>query len=280
MNGIDVSHHQGTIKWPLTGVDFAIIRSSHGKHETDRCFEANYAGARKAGIPIGAYHYFYYGNKAAFDAELQNFLEHLKGKHFELPVFLDFEEEGKEYDPPLGAIDRVTLTNWAIEAFGKIRAAGLRPGLYANAYWMRKKLDMYAIPKDVCIWCADINGAIDYTGRVDIHQYDFHGTIPGISGNGVDLDRSLCSDDFLLGRVAPGWSVSRVLKLAKPMQKGSDVKALQTALADAGYPCGKADGILGPKTAAMIRAYQSANGLAIDGKAGKNTVTALGGVWK
>lgn len=128
MNGIDVSHHQGTIKWPMTGVDFAIIRSSHGKHETDRCFEANYAGARKAGIPIGAYHYFYYGNKKAFDEEVQNFLNHLKGKHFELPVFLDFEEEGKEYDPPLGAIDRVTLTNWAIEAFEKIRAAGYRPG--------------------------------------------------------------------------------------------------------------------------------------------------------
>jgi len=202
MNGIDVSHHQGTIKWPMTGVDFAIIRSSHGKHETDRCFEANYAGARKAGIPIGVYHYFYYGNKAAFDAEMQNFLEHLRGKHFELPVFLDFEEEGKEYDPPLGAIDRVTLTNWAIEAFEKIRAAGFRPGLYANAYWMRKKLDMYAIPKDVCIWCADTSGPIDYTGPVHIHQFDFYGTVPGITGNGVDLDRSLCSDAFLLGKSA------------------------------------------------------------------------------
>jgi GH25 family lysozyme M1 (1,4-beta-N-acetylmuramidase) len=202
MNGIDVSHHQGKIDWKSVAksVQFAVIRSSHGKHETDRCWEQNYAAARLAGIPIGAYHYFYYGNKKAFDEELQNFLAHLKGKHFDLPVFLDFEEEDKKYDPPLGAVDRVTLTNWAIEAFEKIRAAGLRPGIYANAYWMRKKLDMFAIPKDVCIWCADINGAIDYTGRVDIHQYDFYGKVDGIAGSGVDLDRSLCTDAFLLGK--------------------------------------------------------------------------------
>ena len=212
MNGIDVSHHQGIIDWKSVAksVQFAVIRSSHGKHETDRCFEANYAAARLAGIPIGAYHYFYYGKKEAFDEELQNFLARLKGKHFELPVFLDFEEEGKEYDPPLGAVDRVTLTNWAIEAFEKIRAAGFRPGIYANAYWMRKKLDMYAIPKDVCVWCADINGAIDYTGRVDIHQYDFHGTVPGIAGSGVDLDRSLCDDAFLLGRIVMSGHVQNL----------------------------------------------------------------------
>lgn len=75
------------------------------------------------------------------------------------------------------------------------------------------------------------------------------------------------------------WSASRILKLTSPIQTGEDVKGLQTALATAGYPCGTADGKLGKRTDAAIRAYQSAKGLTVDGKAGRATITALGGTW-
>ncbi len=75
------------------------------------------------------------------------------------------------------------------------------------------------------------------------------------------------------------WRVSRVLKLISPMQQGNDVRDLQSALTDAGYPCGKLDGIFGQKTDAAVRAYQASRGLVVDGKAGRNTITALGGVW-
>jgi|GEM_PF-2948632 len=75
------------------------------------------------------------------------------------------------------------------------------------------------------------------------------------------------------------WSSSRVLKLTSPIQTGVDVKGLQTAITSAGCPCGAIDGRLGKQTDAAIRAYQSAKGLTVDGKAGKQTVTALGGTW-
>lgn len=204
MQGIDVSKWQGKIDWKTVAasgkVDFAILRATHGVTSVDEFFEANYAAARLAGIPIGAYYYPYYGDKGKFFAGLDNFLKHCKGKTFELPLFLDLEEEQKKYNPPLGAVDKKILTDWAIETCEKIRAAGFRPGIYANAYWMRKKIDMSRIPADVCIWCADTSGPIDYTGRVDVHQYDFYGEVPGIAGKGVDLNRSYCSDDYLLGR--------------------------------------------------------------------------------
>lgn len=79
-----------------------------------------------------------------------------------------------------------------------------------------------------------------------------------------------------------GWAVSRVLKIAAPLMRGDDVKALQTALIAAGYHCGAsgADGVFGKYTAYAVRCLQSARGLVVDGKAGRYTVTALGGTWK
>ena len=62
---------------------------------------------------------------------------------------------------------------------------------------------------------------------------------------------------------------------------GSDVKALQTALKNAGYGdyLGTAgvDGIYGSGTEAAVRAYQKDNGLTQDGIAGKNTLGSLYG---
>jgi lysozyme len=61
VQGIDISHHQGKIDWrllPNQGVDFAYIKASEGGDHRDRAFAANWAGARKAGIAHGAYHFF------------------------------------------------------------------------------------------------------------------------------------------------------------------------------------------------------------------------------
>lgn len=78
------------------------------------------------------------------------------------------------------------------------------------------------------------------------------------------------------------WSASRILKKASPLMKGDDVKALQRALIGKGYSCGGsgADGEFGNNTESAVKRFQKSTGLAVDGKAGKNTVTKLGGVWK
>jgi lysozyme len=59
--GIDVSHHQGRIQWPLLkaqGVDFAYIKASEGGDLRDPLYVANLKGAAESGIPRGAYHFF------------------------------------------------------------------------------------------------------------------------------------------------------------------------------------------------------------------------------
>ena len=67
--------------------------------------------------------------------------------------------------------------------------------------------------------------------------------------------------------------------MAQIIRKGSEgeeVKKLQQLLNSEGYSL-DADGIFGEKTAAAVRQYQSANGLAVDGIVGANTWGSLNG---
>lgn len=84
------------------------------------------------------------------------------------------------------------------------------------------------------------------------------------------------------------WAVDRVLKLTNPMMRGEDVEILQKRLLEEGFRMAvvngvtktlTADGIFGAITEGAVKLYQKANKLTIDGKAGRNTITRLGGIW-
>jgi len=82
--------------------------------------------------------------------------------------------------------------------------------------------------------------------------------------------------------VPSGWIVRRLLKFVSPMLCGDDVRELQTRLIARGYACGQsgADGIFGRNTQTAVRAFQGSERLTVDGKAGRQTITALGGEYK
>lgn len=61
----------------------------------------------------------------------------------------------------------------------------------------------------------------------------------------------------------------------KSGSRGEAVRKLQTALTEEGYTLGKIDGIYGVKTVAAVKAFQSDNGLTVDGIAGNTTQTKL-----
>ena len=56
---------------------------------------------------------------------------------------------------------------------------------------------------------------------------------------------------------------------------GSTVKQIQTKLRDWGYYSGSIDGVYGSATETAVRRFQQKNGLAVDGKAGPKTLSAL-----
>lgn len=93
--GIDVSHHQGTIDWaklPAQGVDFAYIKASEGGDHRDSRFAFNWAGAKQAGIARGAYHFFTLCRPGAEQAA--NFIAAVPPDADALPAAVDLEYLG------------------------------------------------------------------------------------------------------------------------------------------------------------------------------------------
>src|SRR5208337_3723546 len=63
VHGVDVSKYQGNVDWQAVkeaGVAFAYIKATEGGDGADPKFLRNWAGAKIAGIPRGAYHFVYW----------------------------------------------------------------------------------------------------------------------------------------------------------------------------------------------------------------------------
>jgi len=68
---------------------------------------------------------------------------------------------------------------------------------------------------------------------------------------------------------------SRIMRLTEPLQAGNDIGRLQLKLRSVGETLTKADKIFGVDTDRAVRAYQSKQGMVVDGIVGKNTLIAL-----
>ena len=127
-----VSVHNGNIDWnkvKADGIEFAILRAGFGRLEKqkDEKFEQNYAEAKAAGIPVGAYWYSYAMSPEEAELEADVFLKVIKGKQFEMPVYFDLEEK-KQFDlgkEKVSAIMRAFLE--------RVESAGYFTGLYGSA---------------------------------------------------------------------------------------------------------------------------------------------------
>ena len=190
--GIDVSTWQGEIDWNQvknSDVKFAILRSSFGSpdpSQVDNQFENNYKGAKAAGIPVGAYHYGYAVSEAEARQEARFFLDTIKGKQFEYPVYYDVEDNGT-----MGTLSRQTLTN-VIKAFcSEVEKAGYYVGVYASLNWLDSKFYPDQLPYDV--WVAQYFTECQYSGQYGMWQYTSSGSVPGIQG-GVDMNE--CYQDY------------------------------------------------------------------------------------
>lgn len=189
--GIDVSYHQGLINWKTVKgeVYFAIIRAGYGRfaYQKDPNFERNYAGAKAAGIPVGAYWYSYALSVKEAREEAQACLQVLKGKRFEYPIYYDIEE-GKQ-----SLLGKAALTE-ICEAFcDTLEKAGYFAGVYASTYWFTNKLDHARLAGRYTIWLADYRAGYNKTLKRDMHQYTSSGHVSGIPW-AVDLD--VCTVDF------------------------------------------------------------------------------------
>lgn len=93
--GIDVSSYQHAIDWQQAArqhISFAYIKATEGATWTDPRFAANWAGARAAGLPHGAYHFYSLCSTGA--AQARHFLHVLPATPGGLPPAVDLELPG------------------------------------------------------------------------------------------------------------------------------------------------------------------------------------------
>lgn len=193
MKGIDVSIWQGIIDWTKVrndGTQFAILKAggSDAGFYKDSTFEGNYLGCKAAGIHVGAY-YFVGRNctsKSDGEADAHRFLDMLKGKQFDMPVYLDFEA------PNAGDVNGNTQA--AIGFCNVMEKAGYYVGIYASDIsGFKEKLHASAL-RQFTWWVARYGDKPVYAvNSLGMWQYSSNGTVNGIKGR-VDMDE--CYVDF------------------------------------------------------------------------------------
>ena len=190
---IDVSRWQGAINWyqvKASGVWGVIIKAggSDDGFYKNPFFEANYNGAKAAGMHVGAYYFVGPACTSAADgaADAKRFIGILKDKVFDLPVYIDFEAPS--------ANNKAGNTQ-AVIGFGDVmEKAGYYCGVYASDLsGFQSRLNKDAL-KRFSWWVARYGSYPVYAAEnCHVWQYTSSGHVGGISGS-VDMD--LCYKDF------------------------------------------------------------------------------------
>lgn len=219
MRGIDVSTYQRNVdykKLRAAGVQFVIIRAGFGDvisypNQKDPMFESHYSAAKSAGLHVGAYWYSYATTVAGAKREAQGFLQTIKGKQFDMPVYIDLEERSQFNT------GRANCSAMVKAFCDTLETANYWAGLYIS----RSPLQSY-ITSDVAnkysLWVAEYASRCN-CGTVDIWQYTSSARYNGYSGN---LDADICYKDYPTAIKAAGKN-----GYPKPAEKTLDTTGMK-----------------------------------------------------
>lgn len=184
IEGIDVSHWQGTIAWDAVaadGIDFAFIRVSHGTSTLDREFARNWPEAERVGVIRGVYQFFSAANDPTAQADL--LVDSIGGALApgDLPPVLDVE--GMSLDGLPAATVIANMRTWIARIRERL---GVTPIIYTAKYFWQDQLgnpDFTEHP----LWAAHYgvtcpDAPTPWTGW-EFWQYTSTGSVAGITGN-------------------------------------------------------------------------------------------------
>ncbi|KIJ70585.1 glycoside hydrolase family 25 protein [Hydnomerulius pinastri MD-312] len=141
--GIDVSSNQGSVNWSSwksKGVTFAYIKATEGVSYVNPDFNAQHAGATKAGMIRGGYH-FARPNDGAGSTQASYFLRHgggWSGDGKTLPGALDIE-----YNPTKGGnecygLGHSSMVSWVKSFSNEYHSkTGRYPIIYTTTDWWK-----------------------------------------------------------------------------------------------------------------------------------------------
>lgn len=243
---IDISSYQKGVdfaKVKASGITGVILRAgytgygaNHTKCKDDQ-FETHYKGAKAAGLNVGAYYYSGAMSQAFAIDEAKYFLALIKGKQFDLPVYMDVEETHSPTN--MTSLGKTKLTSIVSTWCETVEKAGYFVGFYAAKSWCNTYLDMNALSR-YTFWLAHWTSKTDYKGAYAMWQYSASGSVPGISGR-VDMD--YCYKDFpsiIKAAGLNGYQKQEPEKMytltISPLTK-TNVDRITKVLADMGFSC-------------------------------------------
>ncbi|MFN0113920.1 MAG: GH25 family lysozyme [Paracoccaceae bacterium] len=185
VHGIDVSRWQIGIDWPVAranGVNFAFVKATEGGDHANPAFDEAISGARAAGVPAGAYHFWYHCRSGREQARW--FIRNVPRRAGSLPPVLDIE--WTPFSPTCR--DRPPAREVRAEAASFLRTVEAHYGVAAIVYatpdiW--EDAELWKLPGGHEYWLRSVTAhpSERYAGRDwTFWQYSGTGIVPGIPG--------------------------------------------------------------------------------------------------
>ena len=218
--GIDISDAQGVFDWDKAdGVTFAVLKGGGGNNGfyTNKQFQRNYEECVKRGIDVGCYWY----SKALTVAQARQEAEFfytscLKGRQFELPVYMDVEQKD------MLALGKRALTD-IIKAFLNVLTA---KGYFAGIYSSKSMFGDYMYDSELAgfpHWVAQWAAACTYSGQYGMWQ--FGGEVNKLRSNKVA--GVVCDQDYMLVDYPTAIKAAGVNGFAKGATKMTEAQLRQ-----------------------------------------------------
>jgi lysozyme len=247
VKGIDISNYQGVInfaKVKASGVEIVYIKATEGLTVDNILFEAQYDGAKKAGLKIGVYHYLRDNNPVE---EAEHFLSVVTGLPMDCKYAIDCETTLGQTIAEV-SLNVVKFTDYLV-------SKGKQVCLYTGVNFYKESLN--STVKELPLWIACYEAKCPLTTYAGI-QYSDVGVVAGITSK---VDLNTFSDEMLISIPKPVAKpiIKPVIKpvvVAKP-KINEKVLALQTLLNNQGFTDDKGkklteDGITGPCTVQAV----------------------------
>lgn len=185
VHGTDVSKYQTSIDWrtaKLSGISFAFIKATEGGDRIDDYFSEHWRMTKAAGVPRGAYHFYYFCRPAAEQAKW--FIDNVPKDPSALPPILDMEWNSQSPtcktrpDPATVRSEMTTFLTIVEKYYGK------KPIIYTSIDFFDDN-DLASF-RGYPYWLRSVAG--HPSERYGSHpftfwQYTGTGVVPGIKGN-------------------------------------------------------------------------------------------------
>lgn len=196
--GIDISRHNGNFdlaRAKSEGVEFVVLKGGGGDAGLykDAKFETHYSTCKKLGLPVGAYFYSRALTITRAKEEAQFFYDYcLRGKQFELPVYIDVEEQAQF------KLGKTALTN-IVNAFCEtLENKGFFVGIYSTSYAFSTYMDDSKL-KRYTHWVAGWLSSCPYQDKSVLGMWQFGGEtnkLRSVKVAGVTCDQNYMYVDF------------------------------------------------------------------------------------